>query len=72
VHALAGIQTTLHANVFKAQNLFEAQLSAQAAMLGVNDVFLLSAVTFIVIIPLIWITKPSKAGAKAAAGAGGH
>jgi DHA2 family multidrug resistance protein len=72
VHALAGIQTTLHANVFKAQNLFEAQLSAQAAMLGVNDVFLLSALTFIAIIPLIWITKPSKAGAKAAAGAGGH
>jgi DHA2 family multidrug resistance protein len=72
VHALAGIQTTLHANVFKAQAFFEAQLSGQAAMLGVNDVFLLSAVTFIVIIPLIWITKPSKAGAKAAAGAGGH
>ena len=32
----------------------------------------LSAVIFVVIIPLIWITKPSKDGAKAAAGAGGH
>jgi DHA2 family multidrug resistance protein len=72
VHALAGIQTTLHASVFKAQAFFETQLSAQASMLGLNDVFWLSSVIFIVIIPLIWITKPSKDGAKAAAGAGGH
>jgi DHA2 family multidrug resistance protein len=41
-------------------------------MLGLNDVFWLSAVIFVVIIPLIWITKPSKDGAKNAAGAGGH
>ena len=72
VHALAGIQTTLHASLFKAEVLFETQLGAQAAMLGLNDVFWLSAVIFIVIIPLIWITKPSKDGAKNAAGAGGH
>jgi MFS transporter, DHA2 family, multidrug resistance protein len=72
VHALAGIQATLHASLFKAQAFFETQVSAQAAMLGLNDVFWLSAVIFIVIIPLIWITKPSKGGAKNAAGAGGH
>ncbi len=72
VQALAQIQTTLHVSVLKAQALFETQLNAQAAMLGLNDVFWLSAVVFIAIIPLIWITKPSKAGAKAAAGAGGH
>jgi DHA2 family multidrug resistance protein len=40
-------------------------MTAQAAMLGLNDVFWLSAVILIVIIPLIWITKPSKGGAKA-------
>jgi MFS transporter, DHA2 family, multidrug resistance protein len=28
--------------------------------------------TFIVIIPLIWITRPAKDGAAKAAGAGGH
>jgi DHA2 family multidrug resistance protein len=72
VHALANLQTTLHGSLFKAQAFFETQLSAQASMLGLNDVFWLSAVIFIVIIPLIWITKPSKDGAKAAAGAGGH
>jgi DHA2 family multidrug resistance protein len=47
-------------------------LNAQASMLGLNDVFWLSAVIFVVIIPLIWITKPSKDGAVNAAGAGGH
>lgn len=39
---------------------------------GLNDMFWLSAVVFIVIIPLIWITHPNRAGAAAAAGAGGH
>ena len=72
VHALANIQTTLHMSFFKAQVFFETQLSAQASMLGLNDVFWLSAVIFVLIIPLIWITKPSKDGAANAAGAGGH
>jgi DHA2 family multidrug resistance protein len=72
MHALAEIQSTLHVGVFKAQAFFETQLSAQASMLGLNDVFWLSAVIFIAIIPLIWITKPSKDGAASAAGAGGH
>ncbi len=51
---------------------FEHSLNAQAAMLGLNDIFWLSAVIFIAIIPLIWVTKPAKASAAAAAGAGGH
>jgi DHA2 family multidrug resistance protein len=72
VHALAGIQTTLHVSLFKAQAFFETQLGAQASMLGLNDVFWLSAVIFAVITPLIWMTKPSKDGAASAAGAGGH
>jgi DHA2 family multidrug resistance protein len=70
--ALSGIQTTLHSSLFKAQAFFGTQLDAQASMLGLNDVFWLSAVIFIVIIPLIWVTKPSKDGAANAAGAGGH
>ncbi|MFD1561087.1 DHA2 family efflux MFS transporter permease subunit [Paraburkholderia silviterrae] len=72
VHALANIETTLHASLFKAQAFFETQLGAQAAMLGLNDVFWLSAVIFVVIIPLVWVTKPTKDGASSAAGAGGH
>ncbi|WP_028217400.1 DHA2 family efflux MFS transporter permease subunit [Paraburkholderia oxyphila] len=72
VHALANIETTLHASLFKAQAFFETQLGAQAAMLGLNDVFWLSAVIFVVIIPLVWVTKPTRDGASSAAGAGGH
>jgi MFS transporter, DHA2 family, multidrug resistance protein len=72
VQAISGIQTTLHASATKAQAFFDMQMGAQAAMLGLNDIAWLSAVIFIVIIPLIWITKPSKDGAANAAGAGGH
>jgi MFS transporter, DHA2 family, multidrug resistance protein len=70
--ALAGLQTLLHANLSKAQAFFETGLSAQAAMLGLNDVFWLSSIIFIAIIPLIWVTRPSRDGAASAAGAGGH
>ena len=35
-------------------------------MLGLNDIFWLSAVIFIAIIPLIWLTRPGKGGGGAA------
>jgi DHA2 family multidrug resistance protein len=41
-------------------------------MLGLNDMFWLSGVIFLVIIPLIWVTKPGKGSSAGAAGAGGH
>ncbi|MGF6855840.1 hypothetical protein [Paraburkholderia sp. CI3] len=41
-------------------------------MLGLNDIFWLSAVIFIAIIPLIWLTKPHKGADAGAAGAAGH
>jgi MFS transporter, DHA2 family, multidrug resistance protein len=69
IHAL---QTTLGGSMDQARAFFEQSMNAQAAMLGLNDIFWLSGVIFIVIIPLIWLTKPSKGGAAAAAGAGGH
>jgi len=71
VDAIAGLQATLGASAQKAGAFFESSLSAQAAMLGLNDIFWLSAVTFVAIIPLIWLTKPAK-GASAGAAAGGH
>jgi DHA2 family multidrug resistance protein len=37
-------------------------LSQQAAMLGVNDLFYLSAGIFIALIALIWITRPERTG----------
>jgi DHA2 family multidrug resistance protein len=49
-----------------AQAFFEQSLNAQATMLGLNDIFWISAVIFVLIIPLIWITKPGKGSADAA------
>ena len=72
VASIAALQDTLGGSAAQAMAFFESSLNAQAAMLGLNDIFWLSAVIFIAIIPLIWITKPSKDGAAAAAGAGGH
>ncbi|CAM2152675.1 Multidrug export protein EmrB [Pararobbsia alpina] len=72
VDSMHGVQTLLHASPDKALAFFEASANTQAAMLGLNDIFWLSAVIFIMIIPLIWLTKPSKSGAAQAAAAGGH
>ena len=42
--------------------LFDFTVNTQAAMMGLNDIFFVSAVIFILIIPLIWITRPAKGG----------
>ncbi|HKU00981.1 MAG TPA: DHA2 family efflux MFS transporter permease subunit [Paraburkholderia sp.] len=72
VDALGNLQATLGASPPKALAFFEQTLNAQATMLGLNDIFWLSAVIFIVIVPLIWVTRPTKDGSASAAGAGGH
>jgi DHA2 family multidrug resistance protein len=72
VQTIATLRDTLHVDSAHALAFFEAKLNAQAAMLGLNDIFWLSAVTFIVIIPLIWVTHPGKGAGGAAAAAGGH
>ncbi|WP_430389896.1 DHA2 family efflux MFS transporter permease subunit [Dyella sp. 20L07] len=70
-HTISSLQASLHISADRAMAFFEGQLTAQAAMLGLNDVFWLSGVLFIVIIPLIWVTKPGR-GAGAGAAAAGH
>ncbi|CAB3700677.1 DHA2 family efflux MFS transporter permease subunit [Trinickia soli] len=42
--------------------LFDRLVTQQAAQLGVNDLFYVSAVIFLVLIGLIWITKPERSG----------
>lgn len=69
---IEALQHTLGGSKDQAFAAFEHSLNTQAAMLGINDIFWLSTVIFLAIIPLIWLTKPSKSGAAAAAGAGGH
>lgn len=65
-------QDVLHINAAQARGLFNFNLSAQAAMMGLNDIFYASAFIFMMIIPLIWITrrnKPAPGAGDAAAGA---
>ncbi len=42
--------------------MFDRLVTQQAAQLGVNDLFYISAVIFIALIALIWITHPERAG----------
>ncbi|HEY3535824.1 MAG TPA: DHA2 family efflux MFS transporter permease subunit [Trinickia sp.] len=42
--------------------LFDRMVTQQAAQLGVNDLFYISAVIFVVLIGLIWITRPERSG----------
>ena len=45
----------------------------QAYMLAVNDVFYASAMIFLLLIPVVWLSRPKRAGgASADAGAGAH
>jgi len=71
-YSVAQAQSTLQVGASNALAFVENGLNAQAAMLGLNDIFWLSAIIFIVIIPLIWITHPGKDAAAGAAAAGGH
>jgi MFS transporter, DHA2 family, multidrug resistance protein len=51
--------------------VIERTLSVQASTLAANDIFWMSAVLFIVLIGLVWLTKCTKSGAPADAG-GAH
>jgi len=72
VNAIAGLQSAFAGSASSATAFFEKSLDAQAWMLGLNDMFWLSSVIFISIIPLIWITKPGKGAGGSAAAAGAH
>lgn len=49
--------------------IFNRLVNAQADVLGLNDIFWISAIIFIALIPLIWITKPTKSVDASAASA---
>jgi DHA2 family multidrug resistance protein len=67
------MQSTLHLNQSSAQALFNLSVDRQAAVMGLNDIFYAAAVIFILIIPLIWITRPPKGGSgDALSSAGAH
>jgi MFS transporter, DHA2 family, multidrug resistance protein len=63
-------KSSLFLNDSSAHALFNPVVDTQSAMLGLNDIFFLSSIIFVVIVPLIWITRPSQgAGSSDAAGA---
>ncbi|HIH2708310.1 TPA: DHA2 family efflux MFS transporter permease subunit, partial [Burkholderia cenocepacia] len=67
-------RSLLHLSPDSALAFFNASVDSQAAVMGLNDIFYVSAIIFIAIIPLIWITKPSRSGGgdADAAAAGAH
>ncbi|QDW55108.1 DHA2 family efflux MFS transporter permease subunit [Burkholderia sp. KBS0801] len=67
--AIAQLHATLGGGVDQATAFFERTLNAQAAMLALNDIFWLSSIIFIVIVPLVWLTRPGKGGGGMAGGA---
>lgn len=59
---IAHTRALLHISESSARALFDHILTAQAAMMGLDDIFQASAIIFLVIIPLIWITRSTKGG----------
>jgi DHA2 family multidrug resistance protein len=55
----------------QAHALFERQVSVQAGVLGVNDMFWISAALFLVLIGFVWLSRPVRAAAPMDAG-GAH
>jgi DHA2 family multidrug resistance protein len=51
--------------------LIERQLSVQASTLAATDIFWMSAIAFLLLIALVWLSRPAKSGAPADAG-GAH
>ncbi|TCK36421.1 DHA2 family multidrug resistance protein [Paraburkholderia sp. BL8N3] len=70
-HQIDLTRSLLHLNVDSARALFDYTVNTQAAMMGLNDIFYISSIIYVLIIPLIWITRPTKGGGGAAA-AGAH
>ncbi|GGC90162.1 DHA2 family efflux MFS transporter permease subunit [Undibacterium terreum] len=67
--SIGNLQSAVGLPLQQAYAKFESTLNTQAAMLGLNDIFWISGIIFIVIIPLIWITKPARGGSADAAAA---
>ena len=56
----------LGANAAKAWSIVEGVVSRESLTLAVNDVFLLCAVLFFAMIPIIWLARPPFGNAGAA------
>ena len=43
-----------------ARTIFNRLVNVQSDTLGINDIFAVSAIIFILLIPIVWLTKPAK------------
>ena len=67
---LKSSKSLLGINTDQSYALFNYLLNVQADMLGLNDIFRVSAIIFVLLIPIVWITKqPKKVNPTEAAGA---
>jgi len=57
---IAHTRSLLHLSEPSAHALFDYILTAQASMLGLDDVFQASAIIVLAFIPLIWITRSTR------------
>jgi DHA2 family multidrug resistance protein len=70
--ALAGLNAS-GLSTEQALSQINRMIDQQAATLAANDVFYASAVIFVLLIPLVWLSRPAKGGAGASeAAAGAH
>ena len=70
--ALAGLNAS-GLSTEQALSQINRMIDQQAATLAANDVFYASAVIFVLLIPLVWLSRPTKGGAGASeAAAGAH
>ncbi len=67
--SIEALQATMGFTQGQAAAYFARGLNTQAIMLGLNDIFWISGVIFVAIVPLIWFTKPARGGSAAAAAA---
>jgi hypothetical protein len=65
-------QSVLQLDTQSAHALFDADVNTQAAVMGLDDFFYISTFIFILMIPLIWITRPVKGEGGGDAAAGAH
>lgn len=51
-------RSLLDINIDQSYALFNRILNVEADMLGINDIFWVSSIIFLLLIPIVWITKP--------------
>lgn len=60
VEFMSRLHTLLHIEPGGQRLIFNRLVNVQSDTLGINDIFAVSSIIFILLIPLVWITKPAE------------